>query len=136
MKKEIENREDVRLLVNTFYLKIREDELLGPIFNTHIIGEQWPVHLEKLTDFWVTALFGDICFKGNPTLAHRTVDKNLNHTIAQYHFEQWITLWHNTIDSLFEGALANRAKKASESMAIGQFNAINSFRQTISHSND
>lgn len=126
--KDIEDRKSVSLLVNTFYISIRKDELLGPIFNRHIKEEQWPAHLEKLTGFWVTALFGVMRFKGNPTLAHRTVDKNLNHAIAPHHFEQWVGLWHHTIDSLFEGELANRAKKASEKMAQGQFNAIKSFR--------
>ncbi len=128
MKKDIEEREDLSLLVNTFYENIRENELLGPIFNGHIKKEQWPAHLEKLTDFWVTALFGIVCFKGNPTLAHRTVDKNLKHSITEHHFEQWVALWHNTIDLLFEGIQANRAKKAAINMAMGQFNAISSFR--------
>ncbi|OEK08448.1 globin [Flavivirga aquatica] len=126
--KDIEHREDVSLLVNTFYDSIRKDELLGPIFNMHIKEEQWPIHLNKLTDFWVTALFGVSCFKGNPTIAHKTVDKNLNHTIAQHHFEQWVFLWHNTVDSLFIGIYASRAKKAAEKMAHNQFNIISSFR--------
>ena len=126
--KDIEHRDDVSFLVNPFYKNIKKNELLGPIFKMHIREEQWPAHLEKLTDFWVTALFGELCFKGNPTLAHRTVDKNLNHSIAQLHFEKWVALWHYTIDLLFEGTKANKAKKASENMAIGQFNAILSFR--------
>lgn len=126
--KEIENRDDISLLVNTFYDKIRENELLGPIFKMHIKKEQWPAHLEKLTDFWVTALFGVNCFKGNPTLKHHIVDKNLNQTISPKHFETWVSLWQTTIDTLFEGELANRAKKASENMAIGQFRAISNNR--------
>jgi len=49
MKKDIQSREDVALLVNTFYPKVRENELLGPIFNTMI--KDWETHLELLTDF-------------------------------------------------------------------------------------
>ena len=56
--KQITSREDVSLLVNTFYGKIRQDELLGPIFNGHIAEEKWPEHLWKLTNFWETNLFG------------------------------------------------------------------------------
>ena len=126
--KEIENREDVHLLVNTFYDKIRTDALLGPIFNSHIKGDQWPPHLEKLTDFWMMALFGEMNFSGNPTDAHRKVDKNLHHKISKVHFDHWINIWHATIDSLFEGFIASKAKQASENMAIGQFRAILSFR--------
>jgi hemoglobin len=36
-------------LVDTFYTKIRADELLGPIFNEAI--DDWPENLERLTDF-------------------------------------------------------------------------------------
>ena len=61
--KPIKNREDIHLLVNTFYSKIRKDELLGPIFNSHISENQWPHHLMKLTDFWETNLFGVRKFK-------------------------------------------------------------------------
>ncbi|GAL77884.1 hypothetical protein JCM19274_5597 [Algibacter lectus] len=39
----------------------------------------------------------------------------------QNHFNRWLQLWAATIDSLFIGALAKRAKEASERMAIGQF---------------
>lgn len=122
--KEIEDRKDIIKLVNTFYAKVRKDELLGPIFNNHIPEEHWPAHLEKLTDFWVTNLLGEICFKGNPSKVHAKVDKNLNHTISQVHFGQWLQLWFNAIDSLFIGKLADRAKNSARRMSTGQFMAI------------
>ena len=122
--KEIKNRQDIALLVNTFYTKVRKDELLGPIFNSHIPEESWPEHLDKLTDFWVTNLLGEVCFKGNPSQAHAQVDKNLNHSISQIHFGQWLKLWFNSIDSLYAGELADRAKNAARKMSTGQFMAI------------
>lgn len=122
--KEIEDRKDVYLLISSFYKAIRKDTVLGPIFNHHIPEDHWPDHLNKLTDFWMTNLFGVPCFKGNPTQAHINVDKNLNYTIDQKHFGQWINLWFTTIDSLFEGTLANKAKNAAKRMAMGQYLAI------------
>ncbi|WP_109302505.1 group III truncated hemoglobin [Aquimarina sp. AU474] len=121
---EIKNRDDVFVLVSTFYRAVRKDELLGQIFNGHIREKQWPIHLEKLTDFWVTALFGKACFKGNPGQAHRNVDKNLNYTMDQVHFGKWLQLWFTTIDSLYEGELAQRAKDASRKMATSQYLSI------------
>jgi len=50
--KQIENRNDINILVNNFYSKIRKDDLLGPIFNAHIPDDKWKEHLDKLTDFW------------------------------------------------------------------------------------
>ncbi|WP_394750302.1 group III truncated hemoglobin [Spongiimicrobium salis] len=122
--KQIETREDIFLLVSTFYQAIREDALLGPIFNQHLSEEQWPPHLEKLTDFWVTALFGVACFKGNPMRAHRQVDEHLNYTMNQLHFGKWLQLWFQTIDQLYVGELAERAKDASRRMATNQYLAI------------
>lgn len=122
--KAIESRADVSLLVNTFYGKIRKDELLGPVFNGHIADEKWPEHLSKLTDFWETNLFGIPKFKGSPTRAHMRVDANLNHSIDQKHFGQWLHLWFDTIDELFEGEYALKAKEAARKMATGQFLTI------------
>ncbi len=122
--KEIENRKDVELLVNNFYIKIRKDALLGPIFNGQIPDEKWPEHLNNLTDFWETNLFGIRKFKGNPMQKHIGVDENLNHAIDQNHFGQWINLWFETIDELFVGELADKAKNAARKMSTVLFTAI------------
>jgi len=117
----ITNRDDVSLLVHTFYDKIRQHELLGPIFNGHISEEQWPAHLSKLTDFWESNLFGVRTFRGSPSKAHVNVDKNLNHTVSQNHFAQWLQLWFETIDELYEGELADKAKEMARRMSTGQY---------------
>lgn len=122
--KQIETRADINFLVISFYAKIREDEVLGPIFNQHIATEKWPEHLEKLTDFWETNLFGIPKFKGSPTQKHMQVDKNLNHTIEPFHFGRWMQFWFETIDQHFEGEMADKAKNAARKMATGQFLAI------------
>lgn len=120
----IHNREDISKLVNTFYAKIRKNELLGPIFNSHILEDQWPEHLEKLTDFWETNLFGTPKFKGSPSEKHINVDKNMNYSISQMHFGVWLQLWFETIDELFEGELAFKAKQSARKMSTGQFLTI------------
>ncbi|MDB9780144.1 group III truncated hemoglobin, partial [Flavobacteriaceae bacterium] len=84
MKKEIENRADVFFLVDTFYTKISSDDLLGPIFNDVI--DDWPSHLERLTDFWETNLFFVNKFKGNPVRKHQEVDAKNKQTIDALHF--------------------------------------------------
>lgn len=122
--KTIEDRHDIQTLVHNFYGKIREDEMLGPIFNHHISEEQWPAHLSKLTDFWESNLFGVSKFRGSPTQKHSQVDKHMKHTMSQKHFGRWIQLWFETIDELFEGDRAERAKMLSRKMATGQFMAV------------
>lgn len=119
--KTIDTREDLQVLVNTFYSKIRKDALLGPIFNTHISEELWPDHLVKLTDFWETNLFGVPKFKGNPLQKHAKVDKVAGYTINQVHFGKWLQLWVETIHELFEGEHAQKAIHTARKMATGQY---------------
>ena len=122
--RQIDNRSDINILVNSFYSKVKVDELLGPIFNAHISDDKWPEHLDKLTDFWETNLFGVAKFKGNPTQKHMNVDKNLNYSIEQKHFGRWLQIWFETIDELYEGEYADKAKNSARKMSTGQYLAI------------
>lgn len=112
--KAIENRADVKLLVETFYAKVRKDDSIGPFFNETI--SNWPLHLERLTDFWETNLFFVQKFKGNPMLKHQLVNKRFKSGITSYHFGIWLNLWFRTIDDLFEGEKADRAKERARKM--------------------
>ncbi|PCJ01187.1 MAG: globin [Flavobacteriales bacterium] len=122
--KAIKNRADIFLLVSTFYNEIRNDDLIGPVFNRVIPTEKWPDHLEKLTDFWETNLFGISKFKGNPVQAHREVDKAHNYSIDQEHFGRWLNIWFSTIDSLYNCDKSQRAKDSARAMATGQYVAM------------
>ncbi|WP_424493062.1 group III truncated hemoglobin [Salinimicrobium sp. GXAS 041] len=119
MKQDIQNREDVFLLVSTFYVRVKKNEEIGYFFNEII--ENWAEHLEKLTDFWETNLFMVSKFRGNLMRAHKDVDKKFNHTVEQKHFGEWLNLWFATIDDLFEGERANIAKNRAWNMAGNLF---------------
>jgi len=124
MKKEIEERQDVFNLVDTFYTKVRANQLLGPIFENHI--HDWPKHLDRLTDFWETNLFFLRKFKGNPLLKHQIVDAAAGHSINEQHFGVWLNLWFETVDQLFHGEKAIIAKNRARSM--GTFFHVNLFK--------
>ena len=122
--KALGSRLDLRVLVESFYSKIRKDEILGPIFNKHIAEDEWPPHLAKLTDFWEMKLLGGTNFQGSPTRKHIDVDRASGHTISQEHFAHWLRLWIETVDESFAGDLAERAKAQARKMATGQFIGI------------
>jgi hemoglobin len=92
-KKEIESREEVSLLVRSFYAKIRLHAKLGPIFNG--IVKDWEQHLERLTDFWEMVLLqtGPGSGKFNPIPVHKEVDNFVNNEIEQRHFGNWLELF-------------------------------------------
>lgn len=102
--------DDIQLLVNTFYSKVREDGLLAPVFQARI-QERWPQHLEKMYRFWQTLLLGDHTYNGQPFPPHATLP------IGQQHFTQWLTLFIQTVDELFTGDKADEAKQRAANIA-------------------
>ncbi|QCE42269.1 group III truncated hemoglobin [Psychroserpens sp. NJDZ02] len=130
-RKEIANRADVKLLVGEFYIKVRADNLLGPIFNEIITD--WDQHLDHLTTFWETSLFIgkklDHKYVGNPLVAHEKVDKTLDHTISEMHFGVWLNLWYATLDQFFEGEIADNAKRRARKMGTFMYLKIFEARQ-------
>ena len=108
--KDILNIEDIRLLVDTFYEKVRKDELLSPVFNA-VIKDNWPAHLEKMYRFWQTVLLGEHTYFGSPFQPHVKLP------IEKIHFERWLKLFFQNIDEQFEGEKAEEAKTRSFKMA-------------------
>ena len=93
-KTAIQNRTHIRLLVETFYSKIRAHDDLGPIFN--FIITDWESHFELLTDFWEAQLFLKRKYSGNPVTAHQEVDDKVGNSITSEHFGLWLNLWFAT----------------------------------------
>jgi hemoglobin len=106
-------------LVERFYAKVREDEVLGPIFNGAI--PDWPGHLNKLTAFWSSVMLTSGRYKGNPMAAH------LKHkaAIRPQMFERWLELWRKTareaLDEHGAAAMIAKAERIAESLQLGLF---------------
>ena len=126
MKREIKNREDVFLLVSSFYKKVRIDDTLGPFF---VNVSDWDEHLDKLTNFWESSLFLQAKYYGDPLKAHVKADKTFDHTITEYHFGIWLNLWYQTIDELFVGEVADNAKRRARKMGTFLYLKIFEARQ-------
>lgn len=117
-KKDIKTRDDVHLLVSSFYDKVKEDALLGPFFLPIITD--WEAHIDRLTSFWETSLFMtrklETKYYGNPLEVHVKVDQENNQSITEHHFGIWLNLWFQTIDELFVGEVADNAKRRARKM--------------------
>lgn len=108
---DITTLDDIRTLVDTFYGKVRQDKLLAPIF-FGVIRDQWPVHLEKMYRFWQTVLLEEHTYFGSPFPPHSRLP------ITRDHFDAWLKLWHETVDSLFQGEKAAEARWRAGRMAV------------------
>ena len=114
MKKDIENRKDIQLLVNSFYEKVKADPMIGFIFND-IVKVNWERHLPVMYDFWENSLFFTGNYSGNPLDTHKRLN-NLIPLNAKY-FDQWNKLFCLIVDELFEGAKATLAKQRAYSIS-------------------
>lgn len=125
MQKEILTLDDIKKLVDSFYSKVKEDELLKDIFN-NVIEDRWPEHLEKMYTFWQTVLLGEHTYYGAPFMPHA------NLPVSKKHFDRWLALFFETLDELFEGEKAEEAKWRATKMAdmfqlkIAQYQQTNS----------
>lgn len=109
---------DIRRMVEAFYARVGEDPLLSPIFEARVAG-QWPAHLEKMVNFWSGALLGGGGYAGNPRAVHAGIVG-----IGGEHFERWLSLFHDTVESLFDPVTAQSIHGRAQAMARGLLHGI------------
>lgn len=126
-KKDILNLDDIKLLVDTFYDKVREDQLIGPIFDERI-QNRWPEHLAKMYTFWQTVLLGEHTYYGSPFPPHA------NLPVEKEHFERWLSLFSQTLHQLFSGEIAYEAMWRANKMATMFQYKIDHYRSNSSKS--
>ncbi|MCW3121825.1 MAG: hypothetical protein JWQ38_1317 [Flavipsychrobacter sp.] len=114
MKKDIVETVDIELLIDTFYDRVKQDATIGHIFST-IIGDDWSHHLPVMYRFWESVLFSKPGYTGNPIKKHIDIDKRI--PFEKAHFDRWLELWNETVDSLFDGEIAAQAKNRAMLMA-------------------
>jgi len=115
VKYDITDRRDVMRLVNVFYDRVRDDDLLGPIFD-QVARVDWTTHLPRMYDFWESVLFQQATFRGNPPALHRALARLTPMTGQE--FGRWISLFHDTVDHLFAGPMAEHAKLSASRIAL------------------
>ena len=77
--------EGILKLIKPFYADVRQHEVLGPIFDSHI--QDWPAHLEKIADFWALQSGGESKYRGGFAGAHMPLG------LQAEHFQHWLGLW-------------------------------------------
>ena len=112
--KDISTRQDIELFVQSFYSKVKQDEVIGYIFND-VVKMDWPKHLPVMYDFWETVLLDANKYTANAMEKHFEVNKKI--ALEEKHFHRWLQLFNNTIDELFAGSIAALAKKRAKSVA-------------------
>ena len=105
----------IERLVRAFYTRIREDDLLGPIFNSRI--HNWEPHLQRMCAFWSSVVLSSGIYHGQPMRMHLPLP------VEARHFDRWIDLFEQTARGLFEEHIAeyflDRARRIATSLELG-----------------
>ena len=107
---DISTEQDIKLLVDSFYEKVNQDELLSPIFN-ELARVDWAEHLPTMYKFWGSVLFRHSGYHGQPWPKHAVLPVN------PAHFARWLGLFRQTVDEHFAGPKAVEAKNVAASIA-------------------
>jgi len=114
-KQTLDSPEAIRLLVNSFYDKVRVDPLIGPVF-TDVAEVDWASHLPKMYAFWENIILGNNAYNGHPFRPHLLV--NQKHTLHTEHFERWLQLFSATLAEHFTGETAELVRQRATQIAM------------------
>jgi hemoglobin len=96
-------------LVDAFYSRVRDDAILGPVFEQHVAD--WSRHLPKMIDFWSSTLRGSKRYRGTPMPVHCALPA------LTKMFEHWLDLFAETARIQPNRAMAERAVELSQRIA-------------------
>jgi hemoglobin len=99
--KQIESRNDVKFLVDSFYEKVVKDDVIGPFF----INLDFDKHLPKMVNFWAFVLLDEAGYTTDVTAKHSHM------RLKPEHFDRWLGLFNETVDEHFTGEKAELAKQ-------------------------
>ncbi len=102
--------DEVSELVFTFYDAVRQDAVLGPIFERHV--QDWDAHMPKMVDFWSSTLRGTARFRGTPMPKHVAIPG-----LSAELFQRWLALFRQSNATLRNTAMAERANDLADRIA-------------------
>lgn len=110
---------DLERVIPAFYARVRQDPLIGPVFNRAI--DDWDHHLGKLVAFWSSVMRSTGRYKGSPMAAHARHRAVLTREM----FTRWLALWDAVTTELLPEpaakALQAKAATIAESLQLGLF---------------
>ena len=101
-------------MVELFYSRTQQDELLGPIFEERVAD--WSTHYQTMTRFWSSAVMRTGTYSGRPIEAHKFGG------LTEAHFRRWVSLFTSTANEVFQDSDAavfvELAKRMASSIAM------------------
>jgi len=100
MKTDILHKDDIVKLVDVFYGRVLQDEIIKDFF----ADLDFEHHKPKMVHFWSFVLLDEYGYTTN------VFDKHTHMVLRDEHFDRWLNLFDSTVDELFVGENAEKAK--------------------------
>lgn len=105
----------IKVLVDSFYERVRNDAILGPIFDARI--SDWGTHLARMRAFWSSVALMTGRYHGRP------MEKHLPLPVDARHFDRWLAVFEETALEICPQPAAEhfivRARRIAESLELG-----------------
>lgn len=108
MKHDIRDKNDIELMMRTFYASLLTNESISPVF----VNTDFEAHMPHMIAFWSFVLLDEEGYKTN------VFDKHVHLPIKEEHFEIWYSHFEKTVNELFEGEKAELAKQRAQTIAF------------------
>lgn len=109
-------KENISLLVHTFYEKVLKNEIISPFFikklGKNMNSSTWQKHLALISDFWFTVSTGKGTYNGSPFAPHMQIKG-----LQKESFQTWLKLFFETLDEIFIETITNTFKERSSIIA-------------------
>jgi len=115
MKRDIQSRKDLEIIIANFYKKLISDQMLFPFFEEIVNTNSLEHHLSIIVDFWQDLLFQTYLYKNNPMQKHLNFHQKMK--FEKHHFALWLQYLTETIDGGFQGENALNMKTRASSIA-------------------
>lgn len=110
----IVSEEEITRLVHTFYGRVREDRIIGPIFVAQV--PDWERHLANLCDFWSSVVLRTQRYEGRPLRPHFRLG------LRPEHFDRWLDLFEATAREVLPASampvFVDRARRIADSFEM------------------
>jgi hemoglobin len=105
----------IATIIRAFYVRVRQDPLLAPIFESRIAD--WEPHLDNMFAFWSSLTLQTGRYRGQPMAKHTPLN------VDARHFDRWLALFAETARHLCPPLAAERfierARRVAESLELG-----------------
>ncbi len=121
MKPDLDSKQHIKQFVTAFYAQMLKDEQLAPIF-LDVAQVDLSEHLPLICRYWEKLLLGNRDYNRHTMNIHRAV--HAKRPLTEQDFKRWLALFTHTVDTLFSGEQAERAKRVAGQIIVNMQQAI------------